>query len=674
MKKILYFILLFQCSIFAQNSGKACEKITKINSLLQINHYKMKPINDSLSANVYDAFLEILDNDKIYFTIEEINKIKIHRLKIDDYIINKNCSFLDEVAVIYKKALLRNLTIIQELEKQNILYNTKDTLFFTLKSREYIKNELRMKNFIRKSITYDILIDFSKQSKNKDSLQKNFNKIAEISKSKIFENHKCALNSLIKNDNSFYESFYYSFLTAYTNYFDPHTTYFNYSEKENFISSVTANNTTVGINFEIDENENLIVASITPGSPAYEFGNIDSGDQLIKVKHEKSIYLVSCSTMDKISELINSDTFSKLEFTFRKKTGDIFNVELQKKLMKSVDNLVYSFIVENKSKVGYIKIPSFYSDEEGNNNLSNDVAIEIIKLQEDKVEGIIIDLDNNGGGSIKETIKLVGMFIDIGPVALIHDQFNNIETLKDINRGVNYSGPIVVIVNGFSASASEFFANAIQDYNRGIIIGNETYGKASSQSIVPFDDSINNKDFVKITGQKFYRITGKSHQNTGLKPDVKLPFLFQDFIQKESKYKNSLDNDSIVPKLNFKKYNNNFATAIQKSQKRIESSEYFKEVSELNKKLETFIKTEKKPLLLNFSSVFDEVYRTNILYEETEKLNNKKLPFSIKNTTSETERIKFDNYLQTSNTEKINELQKNARVLEAIEIIYDLTH
>ena len=118
MKKILYFILLFQCSIFAQNSGKACEKITKINSLLQINHYKMKPINDSLSANVYDAFLEILDNDKIYFTIEEINKIKIHRLKIDDYITNKNCSFLDEVAVIYKKALLRNLTIIQELEKQ----------------------------------------------------------------------------------------------------------------------------------------------------------------------------------------------------------------------------------------------------------------------------------------------------------------------------------------------------------------------------------------------------------------------------------------------------------------------------------------------------------------------------------------------------------------------------
>ena len=674
MNKILYFIVLFQCGLYAQNAGKACAKIKRIHSLVKVNHYKMKPIDDSLSANVYDAFFEILDQDKNFFTIAEEKKLSRHKFKIDNYIAAKDCSFLDEIALTYKNALQRNLAMIEALEKQNIVYNTKDTLFFISKNRQYIKNEERMKNFIRKSVTYDILIDIAEQSKNKDSLVNNFDKIAETSKTKIFENKKCILNSLIKDDSSFYDSFYDSFLLAYSSYFDPHTSYFNYSEKESFMSTVTASSSSVGINFEFDDNENLLVAEIIPGSPAFEYGKIDSGDQLLKIKHDKDDFAISCATIDKVSELISSDNYTILEFTFRKKTGDIFNAKLEKKIMKTEENLAYSFIVENKAKVGYIKIPSFYSDEEGSNNLSNDVAREIIKLQEDKVDGIIIDLDNNGGGSITEAIKMVGMFIDIGPVALVHDKYNNIETLKDFNRGVVYSGPIVVIVNGFSASASEFFANAIQDYNRGIIIGNETYGKASTQSIIPFEDSYENKDFIKITGQKFYRITGKSHQNTGLIPDVKLPLLFENFMPKESQYKQVLANDSIVPKLSFKKHTNNFEPIIQKSKHRVLESAYFKEIESLNGKLETFIKAERKPLLLTFNTVFDEVHRSNDLYTETKKINDKMFGFLIKNTSIEAEKIKFDSYFKTNNAEKMKELQKNARVFEAITIIYDLTH
>ena len=634
----------------------------------------MKPIDDSLSANVYEAFFEVLDENKNYFTIAEENKLRHHKNKIDDYILAQDCSFLDEIALAYKNALQRNLAMIEALEKQKIIYNTKDTLFFSAKNRAYIKNEERMKNFIRKSVTYDILIDIAEQSKNKDSLVKNFDKIAEISKIKIFENRKCSLSSLLKDEVSFYDSFYDSFLLVYSNYFDPHTSYFNYSKKENFMSLVTANNSSVGINFEFDDTENLLVAEIIPSSPAFESGKIDKGDQLLKIKYDNQTFSVSCSTLEKISELISSDNYTVLEFTFRKKTGDIFNVTLEKKIMKIEENLAYSFIVENKSKVGYIKIPSFYSDEEGSDNLSNDVAREIIKLQQDKVEGIIIDLDNNGGGSITEAIKMVGMFIDIGPVALVHDKYNNIETLKDFNRGVVYSGSIIVIVNGFSASASEFFANAIQDYNRGLIIGNETYGKASTQSVIPFENSYDNKDFLKITGQKFYRITGKSHQGSGLIPDITLPLLFQNFMQKESKYKQALTKDSIVPKLSFKKYPHNFDPIIQKSKKRVSESTYFKQIELLNTKLETFIKAERKPLLLTFNAVFDEVHRSNDLYTETEKLREKTFEFTIKNTTSEAEKIKYDTYLQTNNSEKIKELQKNARVFEAITIIHDLTH
>lgn len=675
MIKFLYFAVLFQCGLFAQNAEKACVTIKKINTLIKDNHYKPKAIDDSLSVFVYDNFLEYLDEEKILFTETEISKLKKHRLKIDNYIIDKDCSFLDEIANTYKTALQRTLSVVEGLEQQSIILNTKDTLFFTKKNVRYLKDEADVKRFIKKKITYEILIDIAQQSKDKDSLTANFATISEVSRAKIFENYKCKLNGLIKEEKTFYSSFLSSFYVVYTNFFDPHTTYLSYNDKVNFISSVSADNSSIGILFQLDDKDNVIVAEIIPGSPAFDINKIDTGDQLLKVKHKKDEFFSNCASLEKISELLSSDNFKTLEITLRKKNGEVFTVSLEKRIMKATENLVYSFVIENADKkVGYIKIPSFYNDENGTNTLSNDVAREIIKLQEDKVSGIIIDLDDNGGGSVTEAMKLVGMFIDIGPIAIMNDKFNNIETLKDYNRGVVYNGPMVVIVNGFSASSSEFFANAIQDYNRGIIVGNPTYGKASMQSIIPFEETYSNQDFVKITGQKFYRITGKSSQKEGVIPSVKIPYLFNDLLPRESSSKNVLENDTIVPKLSFKKCTNDFAIAIENSSNRIKNNPYFTEIEKLNKDIYSFVNEERKPLLLKFSTVFDEVHKSDKLYTETEKISTKSFGLLIKNNSSDIEKIKFDEYLKKDNAEKIKLIDTNGRIYEAVNIIHDLTH
>ena len=675
MKKNQYLLLLislFPCFVLAQNTDIACKKITKIHEIIIKHHYKPKAVNDSLSVAIYENFLNTLDEDKFYFTSVEATKLSKHKLLIDNYILDKNFAFLDEFFITYKNALKRQLTLIKAIESEPFSFNTKDTIFFTRKNKSYIKDEKVQKRILKKRITHDILIDISKQSKNIDSIQQNFAKISQTSKSKIFDNYKCKINSIISNEDDLKSDFYNSFYNAFSSVFDPHTSYLNITNKSNFLASVSANNSTTGLNLEMDDNDNLVVASVIPGSPAYKTEKIDSGDQLLKIKHLSNEHVISCSNINKIEELLSSDTYKTLTVTLRKKNGVLIDVELTKESMKMDNNLCYSFVVGNQNKMGYIKIPSFYGDEQGTNYLSNDVANEIIKLKNDKVNGIIIDLEYNGGGNTFEAVKLVGMFIDLGPVAIINNNNNVSETLKDFNRGFSYDGPLVIMINGFSASASEFFANAMQDYNRAIIIGNSSFGKATAQSIIPLEDNETNEDFLKITEQKFYRITGKSHQKNGLTPDIELPMLFDSFIPRESSKNYALEADEIVQKLHFKKFKSDFSDAIEKSKNRINTNSYFTSIDSINQIIKTNFNQDKKPLLLDFKSVFEDVHKLNDLYEEIAKILKTKFAFQIQSTSEDIEKIKFNSFLQNETNEKIKQLENNGRVEEAIKILEHL--
>ncbi len=379
--------------------------------------------------------------------------------------------------------------------------------------------------------------------------------------------------------------------------------------------------------------------------------------------------------MNKIESIFSSSEYKNADFTLRKKTGEVYTVSLIKKVLKNYENNVYSYILEKDNKrTGYIRIPSFYGKfENGKTNVSDDVAKEIYKLKEDKIDGLIIDLENNGGGSMEEAIKLTGSFIDIGPIAIMNDKNGKKETIKDPNRGSLYLGPMVVLINGFSASASEFFTNTMQDYDRAIVIGNQSHGKATMQTVVPLSDGKNPDEFIKITIEEFYRISGKSNQTIGITPDVVIPTLFDKQMPRESENATAIKNDVIKGVLRYSAFANPFKLeVIEESKKRVSSNEILKSVNELNSKIDKIYEYDLAPILLEFNAVYDEVSTMNSFWKELKDMASKEYPIEVKRNSIDVAYQQFDDYLKSSNTEKIKAIKSNLHIIEAVNIINDL--
>ena len=656
---------------FGQADKNPCETLTQINFLIQQQHYKPKAVDDSLSVYVFDTFLSELDDDNRLFTEIEITTLKKHKLKIDDYIKEENCTFLSDFYTAYSASVARYTATIEALNKEPFAYKSTETIQFSKKAFPYVKDATELKKLYKKRILFHILKDISEISKNKDSLIANFEQLSNTSKAKIFETFLCKSASFQLTR----EEFNSKFFGVFCNYFDPHSEYFSESEKSSFLSAVSADNLTFGMMISMNEKDEIIVDEVLPGSSAYYTEKIDDGDQIIKINYLNDEYTIACSSMQKVEAIFSSSEYKNVAFTLRKKSGEIYTVNLTKKVMKDYDNNVYSYVLEKEGKkIGYLHIPSFYAKfENGKTNVSEDAIKEIYKLQEDKIDGLIIDLQNNGGGSMDEAVKLTGAFIDAGPVAIMNNKKEQTQTLKDPNRGIVYAGALVVLINGFSASASEFFTNAMQDYNRAIIIGTQSYGKASMQRIFPIGFEAEPKEFVKLTLEEFYRITGKSNQTVGITPDVKIPQLFEGQMPKESDNKTALKNDVIQGVSRFTLfYNPMKMEAIENSKKRIETNQDVKNIAEMNSKIDALYDGGLSPIVLEFNTVFTEVNKVNSLWKDIKNLSEKEYPITIKRNSVDVEYQEFDDYLRSSTTEKIKVLKCNFPVIEAMNIINNL--
>ena len=674
MKKISLAFLLTTFSLFGQNDAKTCEIVSKINTLLQREHYQPKPVDDSLSVFVFDSFMDALDSNRNLFTQIEYQKLRQHRLQLDNYILQNNCSFMNEFVSVYKLALIRKKKVLEKIQQDPFDYTTKDSVRFSKKNFPFDLVATDLERIWKKRIKYDILEDISKLSTNLDSLTQNFVTLEKTTKARLFDANLCQVNSILETKNRIDDDLQNTFLNLFCTYFDPHSNYFSLAAKSSFMSGLSTSTLSLGLNVSFNEKEEIIIAEIVPGGPAAKTNKFDKEDVILKVSNTKGIeYTVSCSSIERIGELIFSDSQTEIELTIQKKNGAVLKVFLQKQLMKADDNAVYSFIAEKETKIGYINIPSFYSNFEGNTvqGCADDVAKEIVKLQKDNIKGLVIDLQNNGGGSIEEAIKLAGMFIDIGPVSVLVDSKANQTILKDYNRGSVYTGPIVLLINGNSASASEFFAAAIQDYNRGIIIGSTSLGKATMQSILPLDEQ-NQQDFVKITIEKFYRITGESHQIKGIIPDISLPVLFDSIIPREISYKTAFKNDMIITKARFNPLpKTHFSELIQLSNSRTKTATLFNEISVANDQINALYNNPKKPTRLVFKDVFNDVHQIDSLWKKVKKIVDSQRNFTISNTSYDLEKLKFDAFQQDINTYKIQNLKNSPYLEEAVAILND---
>ncbi len=673
MKKISLLLFLTTFSLLGQNSDKTCELLSKINRVIQNEHFRPKPVDDSLSVYVFDAFLDGLDENRNLFTKLEYEKLCKHRLQLDNYILKNDCSFMDDFIALYQFALERKKKVLEKIQLEVLEYNGKDTIKFSKKNFPFDLESTDLDRVWKKRMKYDILEDISKLSSNLDSLNLNFSKLEKISKAKIFESNFCKLNNLLANKKRLGNDLQITFLNLFCTYFDPHTNFFSEDAKSSFMSSLATSSLSIGLDVTLNEKEEIIVDEVVPGGPAARTNKFEKGDIILKISNNKGEdYLVSCAPLDKIGELFFSDSNEIIELTIQKKNGNTLAILLKKEIMKATANAVSSFIIKKGIKIGYIEIPSFYSDFDGlsSQGCADDVAKEIEKLKQDKIDGLVIDLQDDGGGSMEEAVKLAGMFIDYGPVSVLVDSKNKQTILKDYNRGSVYYGPIVILINGSSASASEFFSGAMQDYNRAIVAGSRSLGKASMQTILPLD--ANQQDFIKLTVEKFYRITGDSNQIKGIIPDIALPILYDSIFPREISYKTALKYDAINLKARFTPFRKDYyPILIQQSNLRTKNNVLFNEIVLANNEINALYNDPKKPLLITFKDVFKDIHDIDPLWKKVKKIAATENNCTISNNSYDLEKIKFDTYQQEINTYKIKELKTNPFIEEAVEILND---
>ena len=676
MRKFSLVLFLTTFSLFGQNSAKTCELLSKINALIQHEHFHPKPVDDSLSVFVFDTFMDGLDGNRNLFTKIEYEKLCKHRLLIDNYILQNDCSFMNVFVTLYQWALIRKKSTLEKIQNEELDYTAKDTVKFSKKNFPFDLEAKNIDKVWRKRIKYDILEDISKLSSNLDSLNQHFLELEKISKVKIFDTNLCKVNSILDSKNGLGYDLQNDFLNIFCMYFDPHTNYFSQDAKTSFMSGLTTSGLSLGLNVSLNDKEEIVVEEIVPGGPAARAEKFEKDDVILKVSNKKGEdYTVSCASLEKIGELIYSDSNEEIELTIQKKNGNILAVLLKKQVMKATANAVSSFIVEKEIKVGYINIPNFYSDFDGysEQGCADDVAKEIIKLNQDNIQGLVIDLQDNGGGSMEEAIKLAGMFIDYGPVSVLVNSKNKQSVLKDYNRGSVYYGPIVILINGNSASASEFFTATMQDYNRAIIVGSKSLGKASMQTILPLDE--NKQDFVKLTVEKFYRITGDSNQIKGIIPDIALPVLYDSIVPREISFKTALKYDVINSKARFSPFRKDYYPAIiALSNSRLKNNARFNEISVANQEINALYNDPKEPLQVTFKEVFNDIHKIDSLWKKVKEISKTESTCTISNNSYDSEKLKLDPFQQEINTYKIKDLKTSPYIEEAVAILNDINN
>jgi carboxyl-terminal processing protease len=673
----LIFICLLGATPYAQTELPFCDQMVALKSLVETQHYQPKPLDDALSSAVYTMFIKRLDEDKVLFNDADLAVFKKDSLRFDDYIRNEECDFIDKYIKTLRYRIAETKQVIDSFRETEFDYSGKDTLkYYRTKEAGYFDNEAVMRKYWSKRLRFEILSKVVEEDSILSRLELNFNILENEVRPRVFEKITCQLDEM-ENANGGLEQFVTeTFLNAYTNYQDPNTTFFNDTDKTMFVNSVSTSLMTFGLYTDKNEEGETVVSYITPGGAAYFDGSIEEGDVIRSLSAGTTIVETNCISNEEVTAFLSDNNHKRVTFRIKKKDGSIKSVNLSKKEEKAVENLIRGYVMSNEFPVGYINIPSFYTNFESPNGMgvANDVAKEIYKLKKANIEGLVIDLRFNGGGSMQEASELCGMFIDRGPVSIIKYRSGETFTIRDMKRGTVFNKPIVIIVNSYSASASEFFASLMQDYNRAVIVGTPTYGKSSMQTIVPLDEKREELGFCKITTDLFYRVTGKSNQSEGVIPDIRFPSMYNGLEINENYIDFALPNDSVKVT---EEHQPNGKIPLnllrKKSEKRMHSDEGFQKIEELNKTLiNNYIKKD-TVYSLTLKNVYRDLNGYNELWKDfLEYFENRKGILSVDNTASTEEILEYNEDDKKMNVVSMDEIANDIFIEEAFNIIADI--
>jgi carboxyl-terminal processing protease len=550
--------------------------LNAVGALLEQEHYSPKPINDAFSKQIFTTYLDQLDGDKSLFLQADINELKKYENSIDDEIHGATLQFQPAVSMIYEKRVNEAIQLYKEIVSKPFDFSVDESVQLDGEKLNFAVNEAERKDRWRKKIKYYTLERFvdlvEEREKNKNKagyISKPDDSLESEARSKVTKSIERSFNR-IKTSYTEEERFN-AFVNVVTNLMDPHTDYFPPVEKRGFDEKMS--NQFYGIGAQLQQDDNGIkIASVVNGWPASRSGKIVVGDLIIKVAQGAAEPVdVSGYDVTDAVKLIRGNKDTEVRLTVKKQDGSIIVVSMIREKIEQDEGLARSAVVQNgKDKIGYIALPDFYANFEDKNGYrcSEDVAKEVVKLKAENVKGIVIDLRNNGGGSLVEVVKMVGLFIKTGTVVQVKERDGRVDnrTWRDNDESVLYDGPLTVLVNELSASASEIFAAAIQDYKRGIIIGStSTYGKGTVQRPIPFGKPIDmysgrtEYGAVALTFQKFYRVNGGSTQLNGVVPDVIIPDTYEYLKIREKDNPSALPWDAIA-KTDYQFWTSNVST------------------------------------------------------------------------------------------------------------------
>ena len=562
-KSLLLIVVLLgsTVSVYAKNAEKSSQTLAVvtlvptsaqedagkyISQSLQQNHYRKISVNDSLSQQILNRYIDNLDGSKSYFVASEVESLhKIYGNRLDDeFLAGKSTSGFAIYNFFLKRAKEKMRFMRATVDTVQFNFTTSEALDLDRKSDLWLADRRQLADLWRKELKYQWLnLKYSGEQK----------KTIRESLAKSYTNRLNLLNRQ-KSDDAF-QAYTYALTTS----FDPHTSYFSPAEFENFRIDMSRSLEGIGAKLQT-EGEYTVVNEIIPGGPAFKSSLLKKGDKIIGVGQGKTTEMVDVSGL-RINDVVKlirgkKGTLVRLKVypASQGGRGPAKIVQLQREKIDLEEQAAKkSILQQNGQKIGVITIPSFYLDFEGQQqntgnytSTTRDVTRILNELNAEHVDGVVIDLRDNGGGSLEEAVNVTGLFISTGPVVQISNAAGGKMVLRDDDRQVLYSGPLAVVVNRYSASASEIFAAAIQDYGRGVIIGERTFGKGTVQSIIklarPFSFFGKKPDLgqLKLTIAKFYRISGGSTQHKGVLPDIVMPSMIDTSAVGEDTYTSSL--------------------------------------------------------------------------------------------------------------------------------------
>ncbi|GAA4329519.1 carboxy terminal-processing peptidase [Flaviaesturariibacter amylovorans] len=655
--------------------------LQNVAEMIRQGHFSPKDVNDDFSRKVYAKYFEGLDPEKNIFLKEDLKSLRRHETRVDDELKGAPVEFFQEVSKIFDKRVEETKKVYEDILSKPFDFAAKETYVVDPKKTDFAATEAERREAIRKKLKYMALerfVDLQEgRDKNKDSVRKTDAQLEAEARDRV----RKTMNRIYeRNRKTFDEDKRFAvYVNTITNLMDPYTEFFPPVEKRYFEEQLSGTFSGIGASLQYDEG-NIKIATLLTGSPAWKSKQVEVGDIITKVGQGKdSAQDIAGYEVEDAVKLIRGKKGTDVTLTLKKKDGSLQRVTLTRDVIQQDEVFARSAVVEqNGSRIGYIYLPEFYIsfDDPNGHNSATDVAMEIKKLKEAKVDGIVMDLRSNGGGSLPAVVDMVGLFIEDGPVVQVRGRDGRPMVMRDKDPGVLYDGPLTVMVNEFSASASEIFAAAIQDYGRGVIIGSSsTYGKGTVQRAIGLDPDnfmSNNSELgsLKLTLQKFYRINGGATQLKGVTPDVVIPDQYELLKYRERDNENALPWDEIS-KANYRSWNGGYdlQTIKNLSNSRVTASPVFQQIK---KNTELLAQRNDKEYTLNIEQYRQEQKEIRALAKATDSLIKANQELVINYLPADQERIGQDKNKQERYNAWLKDRSRDIYLDQALRVIDDI--